>query len=221
MAKLGNFLNVTAIRGSVGGDVYTRGRSGPTMRARVKGRNPRSSRQSVARANMAEGARAAKSLSLSNKALWVTYAASITKHNSVSGAAYHPSWITAFNEVALPFYAMTPGGTAPVTPPTSPFVGDVITLTAAGASGKITFTGSAQQTSGMKTALLVQLLASPNRTPNPNGYTLNLWGEVPATPFHLDTGPLPAGTYAVGYKFGLIATGQETLPVFLANVIVT
>lgn len=221
MAKLGSFLNVTDIRGSVGGNTYSKARVGHTLRARIKGSNPRTTRQSAARANMAEASRQAQAFDATELAAWKAYAASLTKHNSVSGAAYSPSWITAYNELAIPYLGMNPGGTPPSTPPASPFTGDTITVTAAGASGKITFTGSAASTAGIKVALLVQKLTSANRKPNPKGYVLNKWGSIPGTPFHLDTTTLTPGTYAVGYKFGDDTTGQETLPVFLANVIVS
>lgn len=221
MAVLGNFLATTDIRGSVGGQVYTKGRSGHTLRARIKPHNPRSTRQSAARANMAEVSRQAQAFNSTELAAWKAYADSITLHNRVSGAAYKPSWIQAYNALAIPYLGMNPSGTPPTTPPAAPFTGDTITVTAAGASGKITFTGSAASTAGIKIALLVQKLLSPNRLPNPKGYIVDKWGVFPGTPFHLDTTTLPPGTYAIGYKWGDDTTGQETLPVFLANVIVT
>lgn len=221
MASLGNFLVTTDIRGSVGGTVYTKSRSTHVLRARVKPRNPRSTRQSAARANMAEASRQAQAFSPTEVLAWKAYADSLTLHNKVSGTAYKPSWIQAYNTLAIPFLGMNPGDTPPTTPPTDPFTGDTITVTAAGASGKITFTGSAASTSGIQVALLVQKLPSPNREPNPKGYVLNKWGVFPGTPFHLDTTTLEPGVYAIGYKWGNEVTGQETLPVFLANVTVS
>lgn len=221
MAILGNFLVATDVRGSTGGVVYSKTRSSHIMRARVKGRNPRSTRQSAARANMAAASRQAQDFSPSEVLDWKSYAAGITLHNRVSGAPYHPSWIQAYNTLAIPFMGMNPGDTPPTTPPTDPFTGDTLVVTAAGASGKITFTADAASTSGIQVALLVQKLSSPNREPNPKGYVLNKWGVFPGTPFHLDTTTLEPGTYAIGYKWGNEDTGQETLPVFLPNVTVS
>lgn len=218
MAKLGGFLNVTDIRGKLGGTVFSKTRSAHILRTRIKGRNPRSSRQTVARDNMATSSREAKAMDAATVLLWKDYAASITKHNSVSGAAYHPSWITAYNELAIPFLGMTPGGTPPDTPPADPFTGDTITATIAGGVGKVTLTGSAEQGAGIMTAILVQKLPSANREPNPKGYVLDSWVTVPATPFQVDSTTLSPGFYAVGYKFGKVSTGQETLPVFLGVV---
>lgn len=221
MALLGNFLNVTDVRGSVGGNVYTKARAGHTLRARVKGRNPRSTRQSAARVNMAEASRQAKAFDSTELAAWKAYAASITNHNRVSGAAFNPSWIDAYNQLAIPFLGMTPGGTPPTTPPTDPFTGDTITATIAGAAGKVVITGSGANTAGIQTAILVQKLPSTNREPNPKGYVVDSWVTIPGSPFHVDSTTLEPGVYAVGYKFGLTATGQTSPPVFLGNVNVT
>jgi hypothetical protein len=152
---------------------------------------------------------------------WKSYALSIIKHNSVSGAAYSPSWITAVNNLYVPFKLMSPAGSFPVTPPSSPFVGDTITVTSAGSSGSIIFTGSAQQGAGIKTFALVQKLKNPNRTPSGKAYRIGIVAAIPVTPFQITASALTAGTYATAYKFGLIATGQESGLVVLGNVVVT
>jgi hypothetical protein len=221
MAKLGAFINTTAIRGKLGGQVFTAGRSGATLRTRVKGKNPRSVTQSSRRANLAVAARAAKALSSANVTNWKTYVAGITKHNAVSGAAYHPSWFNAYVGLYADLLLATPGAAAPTTSPSTAYTGDTITITAAGTSGTITYTGSAQQTAGSKTMFLAQKLAAPNRTPGAKKYTILGTSAVPTTPFQVAFSSLPAGTYAVGYKFVNTTTGQTSLPVFLTNVIVT
>lgn len=221
MAKLGGFINVSAIRGKLGGQVFTKGRSGATLRVRVKGANPRSAAQSTVRANLAQGSRAASALSSTNRALWVSYGQSLTFHNPVSGAAYNPSWITIYNKLWQDLKLATVGAATPTTPPASPYSGDTITLTAAGSSGTITWTGSAQQTAGSTTFFLMQKLKSANRTPGAKKYVIAKVLPVPATPFQVTKTGLPAGTYAVGYKFVNTTTGQSSLPVFLGNVTVS
>jgi len=221
MALLGQPLVVSEIRGSVGGGVYTKGRSGPVMRNRVTPRNPRSSAQTTIRANMSAASRGASALSSTNKALWSTAAAAITKHNRVSGNAYNPSWITYYNSLTIAYLLGTPGGTPPTTPPTTPYSGDTITLTATGGSGSIVYTGSAQQTAGSKTEFLYQRLTAPNRAPKPKGYKIYSVAAVPATPFQVTASGLAAGTYSVGYKFIKTATGQESPMVVIGTVTVT
>lgn len=210
MAKLGNFLQVSDIRGSIGGDVFSKSRSGHTLRVRVKPRNPRSSSQSDVRALMTNGSRFAKALGSSDVVDWKAYAASITKHNSVSGAPYSPSWITALLQLYIPFFLATPGGTFPTSPPSDPYTGDVITLTAAGGSGQIQMTGSAQSTSGQTVFVYLEKLKSPNRTPSTSRGKLYSVDPVPATPFHITITGLAAGDYAVRYCFVDTDTGQES-----------
>jgi len=221
MAVVGSFIHVSDMRGKIGGNVFSRGKSGHTVRVRVKPSNPRTSAQSNVRSLMADGARFFKDLAAEDLALWRDYAASLTFHNRVSGAAYAPTAINALTQLYVPFFLASPAGTFPDVPPTTPFTGDVITLTAVGDDNMITFTGSAQQTAGIKTEFLIQRLKSPNRLPSPEGYTIASIAAVPATPFEVDITDLTPGFYAVGYKFIKTATGQETLPVFLGIVEVT
>lgn len=207
--KLGNFLMVSDQRGSLGGNVYSRSRSGHTARARVKPRNPRSTDQDTVRALMTDGSRVAKGLSSANVELWKTYANSLTFHNSVSGAAYHPSWITALLQLYIPFKLATPGGSFPDTPPTEPFAGETITIEAALDTGVITITGSAQQTAGITTFIYAEYLVSANRTPSGREGKLVSVIPVPATPFEIPLSDLADGWYAVHARFVDTATGQE------------
>lgn len=221
MAKLGGFLQVADIRGKLGGNVFSKSRSGHVLRARVKPRNPRSTSQTSVRALLAAGARVAKALGSSDLADWKAYAASITKHQSVSGAAYNPSFITALVGLYSAFKLATPAGSFPTSPPATPYVGDTITITAAGTSGTITITGSAQQTSGSTTFLYAQLLKSANRTPASVPGKLISVAPIPATPFHVAVAGLAAGVYSVGYRFVKLSTGQEAGFVLIGNITVT
>lgn len=222
MALLGGMLLADTIRGKVAGNVFSKARNGATLRRRNSGRNPRSANQSAVRAALTDASRAARSLGIAARPVWVDYANSLTFHNPVSGGAYNPSWFTAYTQLAVPFLQMggTPA-TIPDEPPTEPFETPVVTVEAAGGVGTITFTGSAAQPAGTKTALMVQRLKSEMRAINPNGYTIVSWGTLPATPFEIDVEDLTPGTYAVAYKFGLVATGQESPVVELGIVTVT
>lgn len=220
MAKIGLGVIVSQIRGKVGGGVFTRAHNGATLRVRVRPTNPRSTEQSAVRGYMTVASRAFKALSSSSLAAWQDYANSITKVNAISGASYHPTAINVFVALAAKFLQISPAGTIPTTPPASPFEGDTITVTAAGGSADITFTGSADNASGIKTEVLIQKLASANRKPNPNGYRHQSFSAVPmGTPVVVSG--LSAGEYSPAYRFVKTATGQETGLVVLPNVTVS
>lgn len=221
MAKLGQFTNVSNIRGKLGGTVFTKGRSGATLRLRVKPTNPRSTAQTNVRSILTAASRFSKAMTASQVTAYKAYSAGITKHNSVSGSAYNSSFINAVNALYVPFKLASPGTTFPTAPPAAPYVGDTITQTAAGSAGTITFTGSAVQTAGNTTFFMAQRLASSNRTPKSKGYRIIRIAATPTTPFQVAVASLTAGTYAVGYKTVLIATGQQSAFVALGLVTVT
>jgi hypothetical protein len=208
MAKLGNFLQVTDIRGSVGGNVFSHARNGGTLRKRVKPRNPRSTAQLNVRALMTAGARAAQALSSTNKALWVTYANSLTFHNPVTGAAYTPTWMQAYMQTYVVLFLFNAAATTPTTAPTTPYSGDTITLSAAGGSGSITVTGSAASTTGQTVFIYLTKLKSANRAIPAAPGKLTSKIAIPSTPFQIVMSSLAPGTYAVKYRFVKTATGQ-------------
>jgi len=221
MAKLGAFIQVADIRGKIGGNVFSKSRSGHTLRVRVKPRNPRSLDQTSVRALMTAGSRVAKGLSPSDVLLWKSYAASITKHNSVSGAAYNPSWITALTELYVPFFLASPDGSFPTDPPTDPYTGDTITITATGGSGDIVITGSAQSTSGQTVFFYAEHLRSANRAGSNKPGKLISVAPIPTTPFHVTVSGLATGDYKISYRFVNTATGQQGPLVALDNVTVS
>lgn len=220
MAKIGLGVIVSQIRGKVGGGVFTHARNGATLRTRVKPSNPRTAAQSGVRSDLTDAARAFKALGSSDLTAWKNYAASITKTNAISGSTYHPSAISLFVALAAKFLQLTPGGTIPVTPPAAPFEGDTITVTAAGASGKITFTGSAANASGVTTELLYQKLPSANRVPNPKGYKHGAFKAMASMALTQDV-TLSPGEYIPAYKFVENTTGQQSGLVILPQVTVS
>lgn len=209
---------VANARGKVGGGVFTRAKSGAVLRIRVKPRNPRSDAQSGVRAYLTSAARAFKALGATDLALWNGYAGSITKHNKTTGQAYTPSAMNIFTELAAKFLQLNPAGTIPSAPPTSPYVEDATTVTAAGGSGIVTFTASADAVSGSTLECLLQPLKSANRTPTARGYRTEGFSIVahgtPKVISHLSadylhpSSPIPAGVYVPAYRFCHLADGQ-------------
>lgn len=206
------------LRGKAGSVVVRNGRTGLVVVPRKSGKNPRTAAQQTARQNLAKAAAAFKGLTPTQLAAWKTYAAGLNRVNPVNGESYHPTAIDAFVGLTTKFLQATPNGTIPLTPPTTAFAGDSITVTATAGVGKVTFNGSGSNTAGVKTELLLQPLASANRTPNAKSYRTK--AVVALTSGSPQDVSVPAGYYAAAYRFIKTATGQATnlQPIGVATV---
>ncbi len=149
--------------------------------------------------------------------VWRTYAAGLTFENKRTGDKYKPKANNVFIALATKLLQVTPAGTIPVTPPTVPFLGDGITLTVAAATGKMTFTASGKNATGITTEFLLQKLVSKARTPTKNAYRSKGFYVFPVTPLTYDVSAA-AGWYAVAYRFVNTATGQESALITLGVV---
>jgi hypothetical protein len=205
--KYGAPLFVDELSGKVGGVVFSRARSGPTVRVRVTPHNPRSAAQLATRAALTKASREFKALSSTDADGWNNFGLGIVFANGMGGT-YHPSGIQAYVQLATVFLAINPTGTPPTTPPSSPYAGDTIGVTGGGGTAEVTFTPSAANTSGSTTELLIQPLPSINRKPSPGGYR--------TVEYHVFTGSSdvvtitePVGYYALAYRFVKIATGER------------
>lgn len=216
MAKIGQFLNVTDIRGKLGGTVFTAGRSGATLRARVKGKNPKSPAQVAVRVSMTAAARSGITLSGDQLTAWKAYANALTFHNKTSGNAYHPAWNTVYNASFrnLSDVGMTP--TSPIDAPVAPWTPDTITVTANGAgTGDIVFTASDANSTDATTILYVGIV--PGYTRQVTEKDLRIAGVFQFTSGTLTqtVGGLISGqNYAVGVKFVNTDTGQASPIIF-------
>jgi hypothetical protein len=214
MAKIALSSTISAIRGKVGTNVYTRGRSGPTLRIKVPVANPKTQPQRFVRGNLGRAARAYKSLTKSQRVQWQDYAAGLQVSNKVTGNSYSPAAIDVFVGLAAKFLQVSPTGTIPLTPPSTPFSGDNVVLTATTPSaGIVRLTASGPNTAGVTTEILIQRLPSINRMPPDNGYRHKQFHVFAgATPLELELGP---GVWAVAYRFVKTSTGQATDPLAL------
>lgn len=209
MAKLGNFLQVTDIRGSIGGNVFTKARGINTLRARVKPRNPRSSNQTDVRGIMTNGARAAQALSSSDKATWDAYASTLTFHNPVTGGAYAPTWMQAYMQCYLYLLLATPTATTPTAAPTSPFTDPALTLTATTPSANEIFIASSiAQPADTTFFVYAERLKSANRTPSAKPGKLISVAPVAGMGHSLAITGLDPGVYAVKYRVVDVTNGQ-------------
>ena len=217
MAKAAYSGAIERFSGKAGGTVYTAGYSGPIAKAYVVGLDPHTPAQMAIRHWMALSAAAYQHLTLAQAAAWEVYAASATRHNPTTGAAYHPTAYNAFNALTVKFLQASGGGVVPVLPPGSAFAGDTIAVTAAGLSGSVKFTAGGANGANVTTEILLQALPSPRRKPNPDKYRTK--GFIHFGLGILDFGlPVAPGWYAPAYRFVNALTGQMT-PLFALPIV--
>jgi len=207
--KAGLSIAFENLRGKAGNVVVSGGRSGIVLKNRVTAKNPRTASQQTVRSYFAKAAGAWKNLDTAQATAWNAYAQTLTKVNPVSGAQYHPSGFNTFVALGVKFLQINPSGTIPANPPTSGFIGDSITITAAGGTGTLTFTATAANATGVKTEILLQQLPSKNRQPDPTKYRTKAFNNF-SNLAHTYTATLAPGYWAAAYKFVNTATGQET-----------
>jgi len=209
--KMGAFADT--LRGKSGNSVFSKTKSGIVVRDHVIPTNPKTAAQQGIRNGFRTGSQTWSTLSAARVAAWNTYAAKFTTR-SKGGKLRKKRGIDVFTGLATKFLQVSPSGSVPLDPPTSAFLGDVITVTATTSAGFVTFTGSAPNTTGVTTEVLLQPLANANRKAQPGAYRTK--------GFHVFTGgsltkqiAVPAGFYAAAYRFVRIATGQESNLYFL------
>ena len=207
-------------RGKDGNLVVRKGRTGLIATPRVTPKNPRSIGQTKARGNLDRSSKAFANMTTAQAAQWNLFGASIVRHDPVSGKSYTSTGIAAWNELTTKFYQITPTGTAPLTPPTSAFSGDSLSVGFTGGSAQVTFAASAGNATGVRTEILLQQLKGRNRKPSAGGYVSRAFFPFAAgsLTFNLSVG---AGYWAAAYRFVNVATGQATGLVALGTVVVS
>ena len=215
MAKVVYSANIQDIRGKLGNTVHSKARNGSTLRTRVSPKQPRTTSQTTVRANLTKTSGLYKNMTASQLAVWAYYASTLSKHDPLSGKTYAPAPGTVFGGLADKFLQINPNGTVPMTPPSTSFSGDSITVTAVGGTGKVTFTASAANTAGVKTELLLQPLKGRSRVPFAKAFRSKAFVAFAAGTLSQDI-VVPAGFYAPAYRFVNPTTGQSiallTLP---------
>lgn len=183
--------------------------------------NPDSANQRAVRAYFRTAAKTFATLTSQQLTAWKDYANTITKTDPVSGREYHPLAINVFIELTTKFLQNNPTGSIPLTPPTSAFIGDTISVSVTNPStGVLRFTATAANSLGVTTELLIQKLPNANRKPNRNNYRHSAFKVFTAVSLTQDVN-VPAGFYAAGYKFVRIASGQATPMIPIATQQVT
>ena len=205
-------FGIVGMTGRAGNGVFFRRADGSFgVRRYVTPANPHTPAQEAVRRRFGQATRAFHELKADDLALWEAYAQKHARHDAATGKTVTPRPLSLFVALTTRFLQVNPTGTILVTPPTQPFAGDTITLTAAAGTGDITFTASAANAANVTTELLLQKLPTPNRQPRPDGYRSA--GSMTFTKDDLTAiVPAVAGFYAAAFRFVSEQTGQDTLP---------
>jgi hypothetical protein len=111
---------------------------------------------------------------------------------------------------------VNPGGTIPLVPPTTPFAGDNVVVTAAGGSGSILFTASCPNAIPAKTEILLRPLT--NAPGGPWRHDRSFAFVAFAAGALTYSVPVMPGRYTCAYRFVNAATGQATEPIEIGAV---
>ncbi len=205
--KLGAFADY--ISGKAGNTVFVKTKSGTVIRDRVIPTNPNTGAQQFVRGNMRDATQKFPTLTSLQIQAWNNYAERFVTR-SKGGRLRKKNGINVYTALSTKFLQVNPGGTIPVDPPQSNFLGDDITLSATAGTGQITFESSGDNTANVKTEILLQSLASADRKPQKGAYRshgfFSMESEGPTTV------PVPTGFYAAAYRFVNTLTGQATHP---------
>ncbi len=211
MAKARLSIILEDVRGKAGPVVFAESRQGLVVKPRITPANPDTAAQQSARSYFGRSASAFKNMSVSQANAWENYAQTIHKE-TVTGKKYNPTGISAFIALSSKFLQVTPAGTIPLTPPSTGFTGDNISITATAGTGVINVTSSGANTANCTTEILLQPLASPHVNPQKGKFRHKEFVSFPSgsSPVPINVG---AGWYAVAYRFVNKLTGQVTQPV--------
>jgi len=150
-------FGIVGMTGRAGNGVFFRRADGSFgVRRYVTPANPRTPAQEAVRRRFGQATRAFHELKADDLALWEAYAQQHARHDAATGKTVTPRPLSLFVALTTRFLQVNPTGTIPVTPPTQPFAGDTIALTATAGTGEITFTASDPNASGVTTELLLQ-----------------------------------------------------------------
>ena len=196
--------------GKLGNVVVNKGKGGTVVvRERVTPANPKTAGQMTVRNAQGKSSKLYAAMTGAQVAAWTAYAATQPQVSKKTGRKIKVSAINAFGSLAEKFLLVNPGGTVPMVPPTAAFVGDSIVVSASATTGQVQFVGSAPNTAGIKTEVLLQALKGKNRAPTAKGYRTKAYFAFTSGALFVNVA-VPTGYYAAAYRFVNVATGQAT-----------
>ncbi len=220
MAKLVMNVLTDGLSGKAGSAVFVRTKNGVYIRPRTVPKNPRTASQLAVRGHFGKSVSAWKGLTLAQANAWRSYAQSVVRTDTVDGTSRTLTGYTAFMALTAKFMQVKPTSPIPMNPPSFGFIGDLVFVVAAGASGGVTFTASSLNSVNVRTELLLQQVASQNAQPKSTAYRTQQFIGFVAPPYST-TVPISQGWYVPAYRFVSIQTGQSTNLISLPMVQVT
>jgi len=211
MAKVKLNATVEQFSGHTGNAVFVASREGTVMRQRVAPSQPNTPSQLAARERLRKTARQFKAFTAAQKSAWKAYGEQSVHADHVTFKRTSSTAVNSYTRLATKFLQVSPNGTPPTSPPTTPYAGDKISVTAAAGTGKITFSSSTSNASGTTTELLIQKLSSAGCAApmgaykNAQFYVFTAKAGGDSTDVAVST-----GVYSVAYRFVNIATGEDT-----------
>lgn len=219
IAKLRRTVLVGGLSGSSGPVTFKLTSEGTIVGERSSPKNPSTPAQVAARTRLTTATRTFQGFTQAQEDAWNNYAKFTQKNDDTTQQKKMLSGIDAYVRLATKFMQANNGGTPPSSPPTSPFSGDTIVITASASTGTITFTASGANAAGVKTELLLQPLAGRLRNPSAKAYRSKAFVAFasPGQEFDVD---VPPGWYAAAYRFVKTATGQTSnlVPIGVSQV---
>lgn len=204
------------VRGKMGQEVISRTRGGLVAKRLPKYKYPKVAAVQQGADRMRQANAAWNELSLEQAQAWQAYAQTQSRVDPVTGHEYAMSAKSAFVALATRFLLASPGSTVPTEPPSEPFSGQNLRLTAAPTTGGMSFTASGINSQGVVTEIMMQTLPNVRRSPVKFYKSAAFHAFEPGSPQFIL--PLPPGVYAFAYRFlqtstGLVA-GERLLGVF-------
>ncbi|MCW5938413.1 MAG: hypothetical protein KF884_07320 [Fimbriimonadaceae bacterium] len=219
IVKMGMYVQAFSGKGT--NVVFSDTEFGTVGREYVIPANPSTPPQEASRSYFKRATQAFEVLPKAKVDAWNEYASQFKTRNK-QGKLREKRGLNVFTALAAKFLQVTPAGTIPQDPPTSDFTGDNPVITVTAGTGKLTFSSTLPNSSGVVTELLFQRLVNGNRKPGKEYKTGAYFAFAPGSLSRDVT--VPPGFYAAGYRFVRTATGQQskirTLPVTQVNLAV-
>lgn len=212
MARAALSLPFSGLSGALGDTVIAQFPDGPRVRARIPVRKGRTPAQDVARRRIGWVSRAWAALDDEAFTAWRNYAWSRVWRNPATGAIVTPKPYCLFVGLASKARQVNPSiDLHAFMPPARPFLGDGVTVVASlpedpSEPGVIVSTDRAN-VPGVVTELLAQPLVNTRRATYRDKYVSQAFVAFDGEPVEL---ALPAGAWALAYRFVRPDTGQET-----------
>ena len=191
---------------------YTDARGVVHMRPAPEGRDGNTPAQQQARRDLPSASRFWAELTDDERARWLEYGESVGRQG-----------YRAFSGLAAKYRRLHPGATPPSGPPTEPFFGDSVGVSAEvppDARGVVRFEARRPGQEGVVVELLTQRMAARHRTPKPRDWRSHGFVHFAEGDLSADLA-LPAGAYALAYRYVSLADGRETAMAEVGRVTVT